>query len=487
VSLTKEALLKLKSEGFVEAEKAAIGIASAFKSAEKWAVQFEAAARAVNAPLAVTDQALELIRSDAAHAVAQFKLMETELGRVAAQARVAAAAVGGVHVPGAGAPGVPAGAPKILPGPGSGAAPSAGGAAGVASAAALSDLLGPAAAVAGALYTAKAGAEALFETLSRGEAAATTAESFEKLTTSIGGADSTLAAMNEATGGVVTNQNLMLAANRLLVGDLGLSQEQIAKLSGAAVVLSNAMGTSATEALMDMSDGLRKQNPRLLESLGLTVQMDDALKAYAKEHHVAADAIDEHQKKLIFTQVVMDGATEASAKLGKTAKELANPTEIMTKLWSDFGSEIDRLTADQPGFAEALKATADAAIAIGTALTPLIQLAGEVAHELAPVIKMMGEATAFVAKNGWAAQLLGGAISNLAPGAGAFVGAPIGAIGAAQSAASARGLDGKGSGKPASNVNISITAGATQEAVAKTRAALERVEREQGAANGWGG
>lgn len=465
MALVKEAILKLKTDGFAEAEKHARMIAAFLDHGGGALRSMDALARA-------TGSAFRYQHDQLAKAVPWALQLENAMEAVEARARAAAAATRGL-----GGGRAPAGG-GALPGPGTGGAGAALGAA------SLGSLAAAAAAVTGSLYAANAAGTALFETIGQGETIAALAASFDKLSGPIGGAASTLAALQQATRGVVDDQTLMLATNKLMIADIGLSQQQVAGLTQAAVTLSKAMGTTASSAVRDLAEGLQKQSPMILDNLGLTVKMEAAVKEYAKAHHIATEEVDDQTRKLLFAKVAMEGAEDAGKKLGASGLASVSATQQMTTSWDNFRDQISKLVSEQPGFAEALRETANAAIEIGKALSPLIQVAGEMARELAPVIKMLGEAAAFIAGSGALATGVGGLISSAVPG-GALLGAPLAAIGGLQAQAQARGFTGLNGG--ASPVVVNLTAGASQEAVAKVADALRRVESDASGANGFGG
>jgi len=482
MALTKEAVLRLKTEGFDSAEKSARIIAARMDAATKSAAVMSEIMRSAGAG------ALPGIQR-ASGATPQFRLGETAKSgggahgwegatkkleeafkEVDKAARAAAVALKII------AERDPAPATATASGAKTDGAPRG--------AITLGHVAAATAALTGAFYAANAAGEALFETIGRGETVAALASSFEQLSTPIGGASSTLDALRAATSGVVDDQTLMLATNKLMIADIGLSQAQVAGLTGAAVTLSKAMGTTATSAVRDLAEGLQKQSPMILDNLGLTVKMEAVVKQYAAAHGIAASEIDDQTRKLLFAKVAMEGAEEAGKKLGASGLASVSATQQMTTAWTNFGTQVDRLVAEQPGFAEALKATAEAAIDIGKALTPLIQVAGQLARELAPVIKMLGEAAAFIAGSGALASNVGALVSSAVPG-GAVFGAPLALVGGAQSYAASRGYQGV-NGK-ASDVHVHLTAGATQEALAKTNDALRRAEANSAGASGFGG
>lgn len=334
------------------------------------------------------------------------------------------------------APQIPAPAVPGATGGGGGAAAAAlstgAGAEGVA--AGLGSIAAPAAAAAAAIYATAAAGEALFASLGRGEKAQGVADSFAALSKSVGGASATLAALRGATGGVVTDQQLMLSTNKLLVADLGLSQEQLTKLAGAAVSLSRVMGTDATTAVEDLSTGILRQSPAILDNLGIFVRSEEALKAYADAHGTTTEKLDAQTKKQIFLTETMKALDAAQQKAGATGTSVANIAQQLSTKWANFSTEIDKLVAKQPGFAASLASTADAALRIATALTPLIELAGKAAAALAPVIDLGGKAVALVAGNPGALSAAGSALGP--------AGLPLALLGAGQAAAQATGAKG---------------------------------------------
>ena len=359
---------------------------------------------------------------------------EKSAARLGANASAANAKLASLSVPAPVAGGAGAGGGSTAA-----AAASLGGAGAGEAAAGLGAIAAPAAAAAAAIYgTAKAG-EALYAALGRGEKANAVADSFAALSEKVGGSASTLAALREASGGVVTDTDLMLSTNKLLVGDLGLSQEQIAKLTGAAVSMSRVMGTDANDAVNDLATGILRQSPAILDNLGIYVRSEEALKKFADAHGTTVEALDAETKKSIFLTETMKALDAAQAKTSAGGSSMASIAQSLSVKWENFTTQIDQLVAKQPGFAQALTATADAAIRIGTALTPLIELAGKAAAALTPVVELGGKAVALVAGSGAGLSAIGAAAGAGGAGVGSTA---LSLLGTAQGAASSMGLRG---------------------------------------------
>lgn len=383
--LVKEATLKLRLDGFAQAERAAANIAKAFQAAQQAADRLAASAGRARTPgLPATGV--------------------PSLGRVASA--TGGAAVARVAV---GTGGVTAGAGI------SSSLGAIGAAAGVA---------------AGAIYGVARAGQALFSTMGQGEKIATTSKAFDRLSQSVGGGTALMAALERATGGGVAQLNLMTAANRLLLTDLGMSRERLEKVATAVTILGKAQGVSAKDAIERMSLALAKQEPELLDELGIKVDLTKAIHEYATANKVAVESVDAQTRSRLFAEKVEQQALERSGKLAGTVSVQASATESLTKRWDDFSAKIAKLVSEQPGFVKLLEATASAAISIGTALSPLIQVFGKLAEWLAVLVEWWGKFNSAVASS---------------PAALAAFGGPIGAaLGAGQAAAQTSGFKGIG-------------------------------------------
>jgi hypothetical protein len=271
----------------------------------------------------------------------------------------------------------------------------------------------------------------LFKALEQGEKVKGVTTSFEKLTAAIGGANATLERLQRAAGGGVDNMTLMLATNKLMIADLGLTRERIASLVSGALALSRVMGTDAKTAVTDLAEGVQKQSPLILDNLGITVRMEGALKKYAEANGIATSAIDEHTRKLVFLETFEETATEAKRKLGAGIDAVATPTARLATLWSNLTDKFVVMLANEPGIFEGLQAIAGAAAGLMSALTPLVKVVAEFVALLAKIPGLVpalaGAAAGFAVGGpiGAGIGFVGGGLAGIA-GAGTATAPPAG-------------------------------------------------------------
>jgi hypothetical protein len=121
--------------------------------------------------------------------------------------------------------------------------------------------------VAGSLTVAKKA----FDFAAEGQKIKTVEATFGQLARSIGSdSDSIIASMNEATGGIVSNLDMMQAANQFMAMGLANTEEEVAKLSGTAVRLGQAMGKDATQSMEEFSLLLANQSIPRLDTFGIS-------------------------------------------------------------------------------------------------------------------------------------------------------------------------------------------------------------------------
>lgn len=262
-----------------------------------------------------------------------------------------------------------------------------------------------------------AGTFGVFKLLQAGERVQNVSAAFQRFAVVTGGAARTLDALARATGGGVSNTNLMLAANRLLAAQLGISRDRMAALFGAGTRLGRALGFTATEAIERMSLALSKQEPELLDELGIKVDLTKAIQAYARANGVAAESIDAQTRARIFLEAVEAQAQERVKGLGAGTLSAAAASEILSAKWSNLTDRFTVMLATTPGVFEGLQAIGEAAIGLVNALAPVVQKIAELVAWMAKFKGMIG-------------ALFGGAAGGLAGlKVGAGIGSAFGPIG----------------------------------------------------------
>jgi hypothetical protein len=103
-----------------------------------------------------------------------------------------------------------------------------------------------------------------------------------------------------AAKGYISDQSLLVAANRATQFELGFSEEQFAKLTKGAVVASKAIGGNVPKAMEDLMTGLARGSNKILDNLGILVSVEKANKAWAKSLGITVEQLTEADKKQAF-------------------------------------------------------------------------------------------------------------------------------------------------------------------------------------------
>ena len=108
------------------------------------------------------------------------------------------------------------------------------------------------------------------ELVTLGAQAERTENSFNRVAQSYGAdADKMLAAMKRAAGGQISNDELMMAANKAMMLGVTADADQMAGLLQAAMERGQAMGRTAADAFNDIVIGIGRMSPLILDNLGI--------------------------------------------------------------------------------------------------------------------------------------------------------------------------------------------------------------------------
>lgn len=129
-------------------------------------------------------------------------------------------------------------------------------------------------------------------------------------------ADGMLGAMREASRGLVSDMDLMLAGNKAMLLGLPVTTESMGELAKTAVILGRAMGQDATKSFDDLITALGRSSPLILDNLGLSVKVGEANEKYADALGKSAEALTDAEKKLAFYNEAMTKAREKTEQLG---------------------------------------------------------------------------------------------------------------------------------------------------------------------------
>jgi hypothetical protein len=206
-----------------------------------------------------------------------------------------------------------------------------------------------------AFSTLQSVASSAFAALSEGAALVDARGDFEDLTAAIGGtADAMLGDLKAASGGMITDAQLIADASNLMALNLGLTKDQIVDFSGVAAELDWDM--------QKLADTLNTGSTRGLKEMGLSI---DEVKGKMAELEAQGLSTDE-----AFRLAILEAAEEKIGRVGKKSEEAAGQLQILET------SIANAQNAFKEAFAESLVG------ALGTA-TDNVQLLDRAIQETA--------------------------------------------------------------------------------------------------------
>lgn len=194
-------------------------------------------------------------------------------------------------------------------------------------------------------------AKAAYETLAEGAALADARGDFEDLAAGIGTtADAMEDKLGSAAAGLMTNAELIGQASEIMALNLGLTEEEIVRLSGVAAELELDWQT--------LMDTLNTGSTRGLKSMELNI---DEVKG--KIEDLKQSGMDADQA---FTWAIIEAGEEKIGRVGKRSEEASGQLVILENIVADVQDEFARGAAE--GFAGALGDISGSAPAAGDAL-----------------------------------------------------------------------------------------------------------------------
>ena len=193
------------------------------------------------------------------------------------------------------------------------------------------------------------------ELITLGAQAERTEASFHRVAQSYGAdADKMFAAMKRAAGGQISNDELMMAANKAMMLGVTTDADQMAGLLQAAMERGQAMGRSAADAFNDIVIGIGRMSPLILDNLGIMTGGEQAFQAYAASIGKTAEQLtDFERRQMLINKVLADVGPvtlDSQAKIASLGVAWAN---LRAEMGKDIVSNLSML-----GVPEYLDATA---------------------------------------------------------------------------------------------------------------------------------
>jgi len=144
-----------------------------------------------------------------------------------------------------------------------------------------------------------------------------------------------VSAIKAASLDTVATTDIIAAANRAMMLQLGADADQLANLMQVAAFRGRAMGLTTTQAFNDIVTGIGRMSPLVLDNLGIIVDAESRYQAWADKMGIATDAIDAVTKRQILFEGVLEDGNRQLADAGGLALDDAAKFERFHAVVSD--------------------------------------------------------------------------------------------------------------------------------------------------------
>jgi len=164
--------------------------------------------------------------------------------------------------------------------------------------------------------------------------------SFEQVAGGADNARNLLEGLRSASAGMISDTDLMLAANRAMLLGVANSADEMSQLLQIAAVRGRAMGLSVTQAFNDIVTGLGRQSPLILDNLGITVDAARANEEYAASIGKTASALSETERKAALVNAVIKNSADLLSNAGDMSEVDGSGFAQLNSAWTNFRTAI---------------------------------------------------------------------------------------------------------------------------------------------------
>ena len=143
-------------------------------------------------------------------------------------------------------------------------------------------------------------------------------------------------AIQKASNNTISEASAMSAALMALRTNVARTPEEFAKLTTAALALGRAAGRNATDALNDLTIGTSKMSKMILDNLNIIKPLPQIYEEYAEKMGIAANTMDDFQKKQAIINEAMEGAAPLLDEQGKLVTDDAEAFERLNAKLEDI-------------------------------------------------------------------------------------------------------------------------------------------------------
>ena len=153
----------------------------------------------------------------------------------------------------------------------------------------------------------------------------------------------------------IATSDLVLASNRALA--LGISSDNLPGLLEAATKASVSLGISATQAFNDITTGVGRASPLILDNLGIVVDAVRVYKDYAANIGLSAEALTKQQKTAALSAAVMANAAKGAEDFAKAQSRVTVALGQSVAALKEFYESTVEAIVSHEGFGGALEGT----------------------------------------------------------------------------------------------------------------------------------
>jgi hypothetical protein len=138
--------------------------------------------------------------------------------------------------------------------------------------------------------------------------------SFDALQNNVGATELSLEALRQATRGMVSDVDLLQAANKAM--SMRFPVEQLDQFFDAAIRVGKSMGLTATHAIDDFTVAIGRQQPKILDNFGIILQQTDAYDEYARILGKTVETLTDSERQTAFATVAIRKLMDQALVLG---------------------------------------------------------------------------------------------------------------------------------------------------------------------------
>lgn len=157
--------------------------------------------------------------------------------------------------------------------------------------------------------------------------------------------DAILSALRKASGGEISDLNLELATDKGLLLGVANTAQQFADIMEVARDRAAKMGITTTQAYDDITTGIGRESPRILDNLGIIVDADAAHKAYAQSIGKTVEQLSKAERiEALRNAVIAQGKSGIDAAT-TAANDQANGFSRLSASWDNIKNKAGAAAA----------------------------------------------------------------------------------------------------------------------------------------------